>query len=99
MPTFTVDSVLTLARADNPALEAARTRDESARLGVKAARGSYLPTLQVSTGLGGYTNSFTNPSFLVGQAAANRASCLTQDSIRVGAGLLEHCESVRTIDA
>lgn len=87
MPTFTVDSVLEIARASNPALQAARTRDESAKLGVTAARGSYLPTLQVSTGIGGYTNTFTNPNFLIGQAAANRASCLTQDSIRVGAGL------------
>jgi outer membrane protein len=87
VPTFTVDSVLELARADNPALQAARTRDESAKLGVRAARGSYLPTLQVSTGIGGYTNTFTNPNFLIGQAAAARASCLTQDSIRVGAGL------------
>ena len=86
-PTFTVDSVLGLARADNPALLAARTRDESAKLGVKAARGSYLPTLQVSTGLGGYTNQFTNPNFLIGQAAAGVSSCLAQDSIRVGAGL------------
>ena len=60
-PTFTVDSVLALARADNPALQAARTRDESAKLGVRAAHGTYLPTLQVSTGLGGYTNTFTNP--------------------------------------
>ena len=87
MPTFSVDSVLEVARASNPALQAARTRDESAKLGVAAARGSYLPTLQVSTGIGGYTNTFTNPNFLIGQAAANRASCLTQDSIRVGAGL------------
>ncbi len=86
-PTFTVDSVLALARQDNPALQAARTRDESAKLAVSAARGTYLPTLQVSTGLGGYTNTFTNPNFLIGQAAAARASCFTQDSIRVGAGL------------
>jgi outer membrane protein len=86
-PTFTVDSVLALARADNPALQAARTRDESAKLGVKAARGTYLPTLQVSTGLGGYTNTFTNPNFLIGQAAAGVTNCLSQDSIRVGAGL------------
>jgi len=86
-PTFTVDSVLALARSDNPALLAARTRDESAKLGVKAAHGSYLPTLQVSTGLGGYTNEFTNPNFLIGQAAAGVAGCLAQDSIRVGAGL------------
>ena len=86
-PTFTVDSVLALARADNPALQAARTRDESAKLGIKAARGSYLPTLQVSTGVGGYTNQFTNPNFLVGQARAGISNCLSQDSIRVGAGL------------
>ena len=86
-PTFTVDSVLALARADNPALQAARTRDESAKLGIKAARGSYLPTLQVSTGIGGYTNTYTNPNFLIGQAAVGVQSCLVQDSIRVGAGL------------
>ncbi len=86
-PTFTVDSVLALARADNPALQAARTRDESARLGIKAARGTYLPTLQLSTGVGGYTNQYTNSSFLVNQAASGVRSCLVQDSVRVGAGL------------
>ncbi|MBK5187684.1 MAG: TolC family protein [Gemmatimonadaceae bacterium] len=86
-PTFTVDSVLALARAGNPALEAARTRDRSAALSVKAARGTYLPTLQLSTGIGGYTSTFTNPNFLIGQAAAGVAGCLSQDSVRVGAGL------------
>ena len=96
-PTFTVDSVLALARADNPALQAARTRDESAKLGVKAARGSYLPTLQVSTGLGGYTNTFTNPNFLIGQAAQGVAGCLAQDSIRVGAGLSSQAAQCGTL--
>ncbi|MEP7087615.1 MAG: TolC family protein, partial [Gemmatimonadota bacterium] len=86
-PSFTVDSVLELARAGNPALEAARTRDESAKLGIRAAKGRYLPTLQLSTGLGGYTNQYTNSGFLVNQAAAGVRSCLVQDSIRVGAGL------------
>jgi outer membrane protein len=86
-PTFTVDSVLALAREGNPALVAARTRDQSASLGVKAARGSYLPTLQIATGLGGYASSYTDPSFLYGQAAQGVAACYTQDSIRVGAGL------------
>lgn len=97
-PTFTVDSVLALARADNPALEAARTRDQSAALSVKAARGSYLPTLQVSTGLGGYTNSYTNPSFLFGQAAAGVQNCLSQDSVRVGAGLGSNAASCGTLN-
>jgi outer membrane protein len=98
-PTFTVDSVLALARADNPALEAARTRDESARLGIKAARGSYLPTLQVSTGVGGFSNSFTNSNFLVGQAQAGIAGCLAQDSIRVGAGLSSLSGQCGTLNA
>ena len=96
-PTFTVDSVLALARADNPALQAARTRDESAKLTIKAARGSYLPTLQVSTGLGGYTNRFTNPNFLIGQAAAGVQNCLSQDSIRVGAGLSSQAAQCGTL--
>ncbi|MDQ2765868.1 MAG: TolC family protein [Gemmatimonadota bacterium] len=96
-PTFTVDSVLALARADNPALQAARTRDESAKLGIKAARGTYLPTLQVSTGIGGYTNQFTNPTFLIGQAAAGVSNCLSQDSIRVGAGLSSQAAQCGTL--
>lgn len=96
-PTFTVDSVLALARADNPALQAARTRDESAKLGIKAAHGSYLPTLQVSTGIGGYTNTFTNPNFLIGQTAAGIGSCFAQDSIRVGAGLSSQAAQCGTL--
>ena len=96
-PTFTVDSVLALARVDNPAILAARTRDESAALSVKAAHGSYLPTLQVSTGLGGYTNTFTNPNFLIGQTAQGIASCLSQDSIRVGAGLSSNAAACGTL--
>ncbi len=98
-PTFTVDSVLALARADNPALEAARTRDESAKIGIKAARGSYLPTLQLSTGVGGYTNSFTNSNFLVNQAAGGVQGCLAQDSIRVGAGLSSQAGQCGTLNS
>ena len=98
-PTFTVDSVLALARADNPALEAARTRDRSAALSVKAARGTYLPTLQLSTGIGGYTNTLTNPNFLIGQAVSGVSSCLAQDSIRVGAGLSSQAAQCGTLMA
>lgn len=96
-PAFTVDSVLALARVDNPALQAAHTRDESAALSVKAARGSYLPTLQVATGLGGYTSTFTNPNFLIGQAAQGVANCLSQDSVRVGAGLSSNAAQCGTL--
>ena len=41
----------------------------------------------MSTGVGGYTNTLTNPNFLIGQAAGGVSSCLAQDSVRVGAGL------------
>ena len=97
-PTFTVDSLLALARDANPALQAARTRDRAASLGVKSARGTYLPTLQISTGIGGYTNSYTNPNFLYGQAASGIAGCLSNDSVRVGAGLPSNAAGCGTLN-
>jgi outer membrane protein len=89
--TFALDSVLALARARNPVLEATRTRADAADLGVTRARGEYYPSLSLSTGWGGYTYQYRDPDFLVQRGRASaigaRASCMTQDSLRVGAGL------------
>ena len=90
-PGFTLDSVLQVARRENPAVEALRSRDKVAGLGVRRAQSEYLPTLSLSTGWGGYTYETTNGSVLVDQARAQalqqRASCFSQDSLRRGAGL------------
>ena len=89
--TFTADSVVALARARNPILESTRTRERVADLGVTRARSEYYPSFSMSTGWGGYTYQYRDAEFLVERgrlsALGQRAGCLSQDSLRVGAGL------------
>lgn len=90
-PAFVLDSLLALARAQNPTLAALRTRTEVASLNVKSVHGEYLPSLQLSTGIAGYTYQYTNSEYPVQlvqqQLLQQQASCYTTDSIRIGAGL------------
>ncbi|MFN2566987.1 MAG: TolC family protein [Gemmatimonadaceae bacterium] len=90
-PTFQVDSLLDLARRTNPNLEATRSREHAANVNVRARRSAYTPTLSVQTGWGGQSFEYRNPEFLIGRAQRDveiqRASCMTEDSIRTGAGL------------
>jgi outer membrane protein len=90
-PTFTLDSVLALAERRNPALSALRARDKAAGLQVRQAQAQYLPTLNVSTGWGGYTYEYTNADFLVSQAQFQTEQgfqqCTEMNVIRTSAGL------------
>jgi outer membrane protein len=90
-PTFRLDSLIDLARRTNPNLEATRSREHAANVGIRAARSQYTPTLSVQTGWGGQANEFRNPDFLVSstQDEFERTfeACMTQDTIRVNAGL------------
>ena len=105
-PTFQLEQLLEQAERQNPNLEAFRARDKAADAGVKQARSLYLPSLQLSTGWGGYTYENTNPDFLVQQAMAgvdaSRGQCFLLDSIRVGAGLSPsgvNCGAISFTDA
>lgn len=90
-PTFSLDSVLDLARRVNPAVQALRAREKAAGVNVRMSQARYTPTLQLSTGWGGQTYEYTNPDFLIANAQAgaaqNYSGCMTNDSIRVGSGL------------
>jgi outer membrane protein len=90
-PTFRLDSLIELARRTNPTLEATRSREHAASVGVRAARSQYTPTLSVQTGWRGQAVEYRNPDFLVQSAeddfARSFENCKTQDSIRSGAGL------------
>ncbi len=90
-PKLQLGELLAMARGSNPALNAARARESASSAGVAVARSQWLPSVSFSTGWGGYTQSKTNiePDILQGQssAAASKRSCLTTDSLRVGAGL------------
>jgi outer membrane protein len=90
-PTFTLDSVLSVARHGNPDVAADESRRFAAEMGVKTASMGYLPSLAIGTGWGGNSQSYANSDFLVtqrnNQIASNAASCLGFDSLRTRVGL------------
>jgi len=90
-PDFTLESVLGLARERNPALNALRARDKVTSLSVRSALSQYLPSLNFNAGWGGYTYQYANGNYPVtlaeSQMQGSIASCYSQDSLRVGAGL------------
>ncbi|HEY7893459.1 MAG TPA: TolC family protein [Gemmatimonadaceae bacterium] len=86
-PKFTLDSVLGLARLQNPTLNALKVRTQVASIDVTSARSSYFPSLTVQTGISGFTDQFANPDVLIGQAAQSAAGCFSEDSLRVRTGL------------
>ena len=90
-PTFTLDSVLSVARKVNPDVAADESRRFAADMGVRSASMSYLPSLSLSTGWGGNSSSYADANYLVStrnsQIQSQAAQCLELDSLRVGAGL------------
>ena len=90
-PTMSLDSLLDLARRQNPAILALRSRERAAELNTRVAKAAYTPTLSMSTGFGGTSYQYTDPNYLVSQTmnglAQAQASCFQQDSIRVRVGL------------
>lgn len=100
-PTFTLDSVLALAQRRNPALEAYRSRETVASVSYRQAQSSYMPSLSVSTGWGGYTSAFTNTGALVEQARARtiagQAACQDEQAIRASAGLAPSADCTQIV--
>lgn len=90
-PTFSLDSLLDLARRVNPDVAAKKSREYSAQQQVRVAQAQYLPSLSLGTGYGAQAFGYSNSDILVqGQmqsAATGYKNCLTADSIRLGAGL------------
>lgn len=90
-PTLSLEQLLDLARAQNPAIVALRARERAADLNTRVARGEYTPTLALSTGWGGNSYQYVDGDFLVNQARnsilAQQINCVQQDSIRVRVGL------------
>jgi outer membrane protein len=90
-PTFTLDSVMDLARRINPAVRALRERENSAGWNVRVAQSNYTPTLQLQTGWSGTSFQYTNSDFPVQQVILNNqrnlSSCLSQDSLRLAVNM------------
>jgi len=90
-PTFSLDSLLDIARRQNPGLNALRSRERASTVAVRQRQGQYAPTLSLSTGWGARSNGFANADFLAQsgaqEAAAGLVGCKRTDSLRTAAGL------------
>lgn len=94
-------ALLAMAHQQNPGVVALRSREHVADLGVAKERTEYTPTLQLSTGIGGYTYSYRDPNFLVDQARAQtqaaQQSCISTQEVRQAVGLsntLDQCQGI-----
>lgn len=90
-PTHAVGDLLEMAKRANPALRALQARERVADAGVRSARAAYTPSLSFSASVGGVAQRQQDISIAIAQAQnsaiSSQRSCLTTDSIRVGAGL------------
>ncbi|MEO7102820.1 MAG: TolC family protein [Gemmatimonadaceae bacterium] len=105
-PLPALDTILALARRQNPGVVALRARESVADLTVAKEKTEYTPTLSVSTGLGGYTYQYRDANFLVTQAEAStagaRSSCIATQEVRQAVGLsntLSQCSSIQFTNA
>jgi outer membrane protein len=64
---YTLDSLQAIARQSNPQLVGLKDREHAADIDVTRQRGLYTPSLQIQTGLSGYTFSYVNPNSLIEQ--------------------------------
>jgi outer membrane protein len=79
--------LLAQARQANPTVNALRSRERVASLGVRSAKGEYMPTLNLSAGVSGYGNQYTNSGVLVSQALGQKqGQCRQIAEIRQIAG-------------
>jgi outer membrane protein len=101
-PNFRLDSLIDLARRVNPDLAARKSRLTASEMQVKVAKSQYLPSLFLSTGYGAQAYGYTDSEILASQAQAQTQSsfksCLSADSIRVGAGLRPRGCGTGTLD-
>ena len=70
-PAYALDSLLALADEQNPALRSLRAQRKAASLGVRAAKSEFLPTLSAQAGWSGFTQQFTNETFLIDQSLSD----------------------------
>lgn len=84
-PHYDLDALRKLARESNPTVRGLEAQDRANLLGVRAARLDRLPTFTLSTGLGGYTQQFTDEGALLNRQLQNglsqRSNCLLQNEI------------------
>jgi outer membrane protein len=72
-----LDQLLDEGRRVNPTLAEMRSREQESQLGYRNAQAMYTPTLTVATGLGGYTNQYTDEGYVLGQRTSQKVQQCT----------------------
>jgi outer membrane protein len=92
-PAWEMEALLTMAEAQNPALQALRARERSAAWGVRAAAANWGPTLFLSAGWSGFTQAFAKSRDLDQVIGSEQAAsgvqyndCQANNTIRVNNG-------------
>jgi len=105
-PKLELQALLGQARSGNPALQALRSRERASDVQVSSARSAYFPSLALSSGVSGFSQQLRNIDGSINDARAGalaqQKSCLSQDSLRRGAGLpsiLQQCGAIVFTDA
>jgi outer membrane protein len=87
-PVWQLDSLLTLAEAQNPSLKSLKAREDVASYSVKTARSEFYPSLSAGAGWSGYTQQYTNSGLLVSNslssAQGTAANCNFQNDVILG---------------
>ncbi len=88
-PPWKLEELLTMAEAQNPALQALHARESAANWGVRAAAASYGPSLSVSAQWSGFTQKYSNIDPIIRGQQAQYGSlylqCQDENRIRASA--------------
>jgi outer membrane protein len=79
-PTLSLEQLLAQGRRMNPALDEMRSREQAAQLAYRGAQSQYMPTLTLFSGLGGYTNQYTDQGFVLGQRTQTKQQQCAADA-------------------
>jgi outer membrane protein len=77
-PQWQLSELQEIALTQNPTLNIRRASRTAADIGVSSARGSYYPSMQISTGWSGFAREATNNDYSIQQAQARVANTIAQ---------------------
>lgn len=81
-PTWSLEDLLLDADANNPNVNALRARETSAEWSERSIKSQWFPSVNLSAGWSGFTQQFTDGSFLVPQQQASLANGLQACNIQ-----------------
>ena len=80
LPGQSLDALLTEARDKNPQLRALKDREAASVISTRMTKAQYLPTFTLSANISGYTQKYTDASYVATLPAAQQGSVTSANS-------------------